>query len=74
MTCKTYSRAFLHNLVAKGLPFASHLVTYHNVAYTQVQPAYPAAQLTKSVPFTALQDEDTENVGTDQTCMHAGLD
>ena len=36
MTCKTYSRAFLHNLVAKGLPFASHLVTYHNVAYTQV--------------------------------------
>ena len=36
MTCRTYSRAFLHNLVAKGLPFASHLVTYHNVAYTQV--------------------------------------
>ena len=35
MTCKTYSRAFLHNLVARGLPFAAHLMTYHNVAYTQ---------------------------------------
>ena len=35
MTCKSYSRSFLHNLVARGLPFASHLVSYHNVAYTQ---------------------------------------
>lgn len=35
MTCKLYSRAYLHNLVAKGLPFAAHLVSYHNIAYTQ---------------------------------------
>ena len=35
MTCRRYSRAFLHNLVAKGLPFAAHLMSYHNVAYTQ---------------------------------------
>ncbi|KAK9811227.1 hypothetical protein WJX72_000278 [[Myrmecia] bisecta] len=35
MACRKYTRAFLHNLVARGLPFAAHLVTYHNVAYTQ---------------------------------------
>lgn len=35
MTCKSYTRAFLHNLVAKGIPFAAMLVTYHNIAYTQ---------------------------------------
>ena len=35
MTCKTYTRAYLHNLVAKGLPFAAHLISYHNIAYTQ---------------------------------------
>ena len=35
-TCKNYSRAFLHNLVKKpGLPFASSLISLHNVAYTQ---------------------------------------
>lgn len=35
MVCKKYTRAFLHNLVSKGLPFASNLVSYHNVAYMQ---------------------------------------
>ncbi len=35
MTCQRYSRAFLHNLVAKGIPHAAMLVTYHNIAYTQ---------------------------------------
>lgn len=35
MTCKKYTRAFLHNLVAKGIPFAAMLVSLHNVAYTQ---------------------------------------
>ena len=35
MTCQKYTRSFLHNLAARGLPFASTLVTYHNVAYTQ---------------------------------------
>lgn len=35
-TCKNFSRAFLHNLAKKpGLPFASSLVSLHNVAYTQ---------------------------------------
>lgn len=36
MTCKLYTRAYLHNLVTKGVPSAAVLVTYHNVAYTQV--------------------------------------
>lgn len=35
MTCKNYTRAFLHNLVAKGIPFAAILVSLHNIAYTQ---------------------------------------
>lgn len=35
VACKTYTRAFLHNLVAKGLPFAAHLMSMHNIAYTQ---------------------------------------
>ena len=47
MTCKTYSRAFLHNLVARGLPFAAHLVTYHNVAYTQLLTSRMRAALTQ---------------------------
>lgn len=33
--CRTYTRAYLHNVVTKGLPSASSLVTYHNVAYMQ---------------------------------------
>lgn len=37
MVCKRYTRAFLHPLAAKGLPFASHLITYHNVAYMMVR-------------------------------------
>jgi tRNA-guanine family transglycosylase len=36
MACRLYSRAYLHNLVARGVPSAAILVTYHNVAYTQV--------------------------------------
>jgi queuine tRNA-ribosyltransferase catalytic subunit len=35
ITCKSYTRAFVHNLIGRGLPFASNLVTYHNIAYMQ---------------------------------------
>ncbi len=35
MTCKKFTRAYLHNLVGKGIPFAAVLMTYHNIAYTQ---------------------------------------
>ena len=35
MVCKKYSRAFLHPLAAKGIPFATNLITYHNVAFMQ---------------------------------------
>lgn len=35
MTCKKVTRAYLHNLVGKGIPFAAVLMTYHNIAYTQ---------------------------------------
>ncbi|KAK9853112.1 hypothetical protein WJX84_002118 [Apatococcus fuscideae] len=35
MTCQRYTRAFLQGLVARDLPFAAHLVTYHNIAYMQ---------------------------------------
>jgi queuine tRNA-ribosyltransferase len=35
MTCNRYTRAFLHNLVARGIPFAAMLVSYHNIAFTQ---------------------------------------
>lgn len=35
MVCQKYSRAYLHATVCKGLPFASHLLSYHNVAYMQ---------------------------------------
>lgn len=35
MACRLYTRAYLHNLVARGVPSAAVLVTYHNVAYTQ---------------------------------------
>lgn len=35
LTCRTYTRAFLHPLAAKGLPFASNLVTLHNISYMQ---------------------------------------
>ncbi|KAG2483993.1 hypothetical protein HYH03_017160 [Edaphochlamys debaryana] len=33
--CRRHSRAYLHNLVTRGIPSASILVTYHNIAYTQ---------------------------------------
>lgn len=35
MTCTRYTRSFLQGLVARDLPFAAHLVTYHNIAYMQ---------------------------------------
>ena len=35
MTCQKVTRAYLHNLVGKGIPFAAVLLTYHNIAYTQ---------------------------------------
>lgn len=35
MVCKRYTRAFLHPLVARNLPFASNLISYHNIAYMQ---------------------------------------
>ena len=35
MTCQRYSRSYLHNVVTRGVPSASILVSYHNVAYTQ---------------------------------------
>ncbi|EFN58822.1 hypothetical protein CHLNCDRAFT_140645 [Chlorella variabilis] len=34
MVCRRYTRAFLHPLAAKGLPFAANLISYHNIAYT----------------------------------------
>ncbi len=48
MTCQKYTRAFLHNLVGKGIPFAAVLMTYHNIAYTQ--------QLTKRIR-TAITEQ-----------------
>ncbi|GIL72230.1 hypothetical protein Vretimale_296 [Volvox reticuliferus] len=35
MVCRRYSRAYLHNVVTRGISAAAILVTYHNVAYTQ---------------------------------------
>lgn len=35
MVCQRYSRAYLHNVVTKGIPSAAILVSYHNVAYMQ---------------------------------------
>ncbi len=37
MVCKQYTRCYLHNLVTRGIPSASMLVTYHNIAYMQVR-------------------------------------
>ena len=31
--CAAHSRAFLHPLVARGIPFAANLLSYHNVAF-----------------------------------------
>lgn len=36
-TCQRYTRAYLHNLVTRNIPSAAILVTYHNIAYTQVR-------------------------------------
>ena len=47
MTCQKYSRAFLHNLVAKGIPHAAMLVSYHNIAYTQCLTAQIRAAITE---------------------------
>lgn len=35
MVCKRYTRAYLHSVVRRGLPFAAIAMTYHNVAYMQ---------------------------------------
>ena len=35
MVCKKYTRAYLHPLVCRNVAFASNLLTYHNVAFTQ---------------------------------------
>ncbi|GAX83611.1 hypothetical protein CEUSTIGMA_g11035.t1 [Chlamydomonas eustigma] len=34
-TCKDYTRAYLHNVIARNIPSAAILVTHHNIAYTQ---------------------------------------
>jgi len=36
MVCKQYTRCYLHNVVTRGIPSASMLVSYHNIAYMQV--------------------------------------
>eukprot|EP00882_Tetradesmus_deserticola_P015291 GHRQ01016287.1.p1 GENE.GHRQ01016287.1~~GHRQ01016287.1.p1 ORF type:complete len:396 (+),score=137.37 GHRQ01016287.1:682-1869(+) len=35
MTCRQYTRSYLHHVVTRGVASASILVTYHNVAYMQ---------------------------------------
>uniref|UniRef100_A0A383VT87 Queuine tRNA-ribosyltransferase catalytic subunit 1 n=1 Tax=Tetradesmus obliquus TaxID=3088 RepID=A0A383VT87_TETOB len=35
MTCRQYTRSYLHHVVTRGVSSASILVTYHNVAYMQ---------------------------------------
>lgn len=35
LTCRRYTRAFLHPLAARGIPFATNLISYHNMAYMQ---------------------------------------
>ena len=35
MICKRYTRAYLHSVVRRGLPFAAIALSYHNVAYMQ---------------------------------------
>lgn len=35
MVCRKYTRAYLHPLVHRNIGFASTLLSYHNVAYTQ---------------------------------------
>eukprot|EP00899_Mesostigma_viride_P001797 jgi/Mesvir1/11618/Mv00024-RA.1 len=35
MVCKQYTRAHLHAVVARGDPLGAHLVSYHNISYTQ---------------------------------------
>jgi len=35
LTCRKYTRAFLHPLASRGLPFVSSLISYHNVAFMQ---------------------------------------
>ena len=32
MTCKRYTRAFIHNIAGKE-PLSAQLITYHNIAY-----------------------------------------
>lgn len=35
MVCKQYTRSYLYHTVCRNLPFASHLLSLHNVAYMQ---------------------------------------
>ena len=43
MVCRRYTRACLHPLAAKGLPWATNLLTYHNIAYMMVSGVIGAA-------------------------------
>ena len=35
MVCRQYTRSYLYHTVCRNLPFASHLLSLHNVAYMQ---------------------------------------
>lgn len=35
MTCRSYTRSYLHHMLSRGVNTAANLVTYHNIAYTQ---------------------------------------
>ena len=37
MVCESYTRAYLHSVVRRGLPFAAIALSYRNVAYMQVR-------------------------------------
>jgi hypothetical protein len=55
MVCQRYTRAFLHPLAAKGLPFAANLISYHNIAFMMVGGplhAQPAARLHDPMPLS----------------------
>lgn len=54
LTCRKYTRAFLHPLAARGVPFATNLISYHNVAYTQ--------RLTKEIRGAIKEDRMAQYV------------
>ena len=47
MICKRYTRAYLHTMVRRKLPFAAIALTYHNVAYMQRLGAQMRAAITQ---------------------------